>query len=221
MADNSEMMAVTLKRDYVRDNVFILIIILLVQLGLIVALGGSILYQIQAKPKPIFFQATAQQQIIAPMPLEQPALSSAAILNWSLEAVRTTYTFNYHNIQNHFNKIAPYFDKRGLAKFLEVIASDPNMMQVKPDALIVSVQAREAPKIIKEGKVEGRYAWRIILPISIRYENSSIIRRQDIDVDLYIWRVSETEAPIGVKITNFNIEIKQGYTPQAAGVGRR
>ena len=80
-----------------------------------------------------------------------------------------------------------------------------------PDKLIVSVRAREAPKIIKEGIIEGRYAWRVLLPLATRYENAGVLRREDVDVDLYIWRVEETTAPIGIKITNFLVQVKQSY----------
>ncbi len=217
MTDSTDTIDITFKKNYVKDHLSILIIIVLLQIGLITGLGGFIFYQLQSSPKPIFFTVTEHKQVIAPVPLGEPDMNAAAILNWAVEAVRVSYSFNYHSIQNHFAKIYCYFDKRGLDWFFKTIANDFNMQQVASDKLIVSAQAREAPKIIKEGKIEGRYAWRIILPMAMRYENATIVRRQDVDIDIYIWRVPETEAPIGIQITNLSVEVKHNYEQQAAG----
>jgi len=202
---------ITLKNHYVRDHILLLTIILVLQICLSVSLGGFIVYHSLSIPQPIIFQATANKQIIAAAPLDAPSMNSAAILNWAVEAVRVMYSFNYHSIEMHPARISPYFDKRGLDRFFTIMDEDPNLKLVKSDKLIVSIKAIEAPKIITEGKIDGRYAWRISLPMAIRYESALIARHQEIKIDLYVWRVPETEAPIGVKITNLNLEVKQAY----------
>lgn len=206
--------AVTLNRDYVWDHILLLTLILVLQICLSVSLGWFVIYHSLSRPQPIIFQATANKQIIAAVSLDAPGMDSAAILNWAVEAVRVMYSFNYHSIDRHSAKISPYFDKRGLDRFFTIMNEDPNLNLVKSDKLIVSIKAMEAPKIITEGKIDGRYAWRISLPMAIRYESASIARHQEIKVDLYVWRVPETEAPIGVKITNLNLEVKQAYKLQ-------
>lgn len=211
MTTKAKYLVAELKTAYVQDKLYTLIIVLLLQLGLLTGLGGFIFYQLNTVPKPIIFQATERKQVIRPLPLDDPAMSSAAVLNWVVEAIRVSYSFNYRSINNHIDKISPYFDNRGLTKFFEIVVSEPNMRLVKADKLIVSMHIKEAPKIVREGKINGRYAWRIALPIELRYENSIILKRQELDIDLYVWRVPETEAPIGIKITNFNIKVKKNF----------
>jgi hypothetical protein len=214
--ENTDVVVMQLRTDYVQDKMFVFVVILLLQIGLVAALVGFIFYQINSFPKPIFFQTTERKQIIKPTSLENPFLSPSAVLNWSVEAMRISYSFNYRSINNHLSKIFAYFDQRGIARFFEEINANNSMKQVKPDQLIVSVQIKEAPQIVNEGKIEGRYIWRVALPIEIHYKNAVILRRQEVNVDLYIWRVPETEAPIGIKITNFKTTIKKDFEPQMA-----
>lgn len=211
---NDETMIVNLRTNYVQDKMFNLTIVLLLQLGLIACLVLFILLQIASVPKAMFFQATERQQIIRPVSLDAPGMTSAEVLNWSVEAMRITFSFNYRSINYHIPKISPYFDERGMTKFFEMITSDQRMKQVKPDKLIVSMQIKEAPKIVKEGKIDDRYAWRVTMPIEARFENATILRRQELDIDLYIWRVPETASPIGIKITNFNMVVKKEFEVQ-------
>jgi hypothetical protein len=207
MDNSDDKVDVTFKKDYVLDHIVILIFVLFLQIGLIIALGMFISYQAQSfVPKPIFFKTTANRQIIEPKPLDEAVVSAAAVLNLAVEAMRVSYSFNYHSMQNHLTKISRYFDKRGLDQFFEIMANDPNMKQVQVDKLIVSIQAVEAPRITKEGIIEGRYTWLIVFPVSISYKNSTVYRKQDIKISLYIWRAPETEAPIGLQITSINIE---------------
>ena len=214
MAEDTENISITVKKDYVKDHIYWASIVLFIQIGLITALGFFIFYQIQSFPKPIFFPANEREQIIESTSLEQPGMSDAAVLNWVVEAIRVSYSFNYRSINNHINKIYTYFDKRGMSKFFQVISADTNMKQVKPDQLIVSIKAKEAPKIIKEGKIDDRHVWLVNFPVEIRYENVAILRRQTIDIDLYVWRVPDTESPFGIKITNFKVTVKKSFEPQ-------
>lgn len=215
MVEATDTIDVGLQKNYKADYATTIVILILMQIALLAALIFFTFYQVESAPRPVYFPAAANKQVIKPVPLDEPALNSAAILNWATEAVRVSFSFNYRSIQVHLAKVMPYFDQRGLDKFFSVIKADPNCSLVVADKLIVSIAVREAPKIVKEGKIENRYVWRVLLPMSIRYENATILRRADINIDMYIWRVPETESPIGIKITNLRVEIIQGYEPQA------
>lgn len=210
ITDNASEPTITLplKRHYLKDNLYLLLIIFLLQLILLAGLGCFAFYEILTIPKPVYFQVNKENQIIEPIPLAKPNLTPAEILTWSVESMQTAFSFNYHNIKTHLNKISPFFDNRGVEKFFEILASDPNIGLVRQEKLVVSAKALEAPKLLQDGVIDNRYVWKISLPLEIRYENAHILRKRQGIIELYIWRMPNIEAAKGIKITNLMVTFK-------------
>lgn len=206
---------IEVKQDFVSDYASVLYMVAIAQLTLMGMISFFIFTQVMAVPNPIYFKLTTDDQIIEQVPLDLPAISNAALLNLVNEAVNQAYTFNYRNLKNQVDILKPYFDERGLTSYVKVLREDENMSAVVPDKLIVSAKVQKAPQVVREGNLKGRYTWQIKFPLLVRYENKSILRRQEMDMDIIVWRVPETVSPNRVKITTIRTEIKQRYNVEA------
>jgi intracellular multiplication protein IcmL len=54
-----------------------------------------------------------------------------------------------------------------------------------------------------EGVINGRYAWKINLPMLITYESASDNIRQPVSVTMIVTRVSTLDTPKGIAIAQF------------------
>ena len=204
--NNRKMTIINNRQNYEKDYKSFLVTIVCLQIIFILLAVGFIYYQFKLIPEPVFFLANKYEQITESTPLEQPSMSNAEVINWITEAMRKTFSFNYKNIETRLLEAKPYFDERGFNKFLEILKKDLNIENVIEKKLIVSGRALEPPRIVREGIVNGRYTWQVILPFIIRYENeinNNILKPQ---FNIYVWRELEYTVPVGISITNFEVK---------------
>lgn len=220
-ADDSTAVIVELRQQYVKDHLPLLALVVLAQLVLIGILGFFIFIQLVSLPEPVYFNLNQDGQIIEPAPLDKPDLTNAAMLNLVNEAVNLAFTFNYSNVKNHVNLLRPYLDDRGIKTYLQAMQDDSIMRQVIPKQLIVSAKATKAPQIIREGVFKGRYTWRVQMPLMVYYENSEAIQRQELNIDIIVWRVPEIVSPNGIKITSFRSTVRNRYEVQPTTQGKQ
>lgn len=205
---------IKLRQGYKADSVSKLWLLSILQIVSISLTGLFIFMQINSRPDPLFFDVTKHEQVIDPVPLDEPSITDAALLNIVNEAINLAYTFNYKNISDQANKLKDYFDDRGMKTYVKVLQEDDTMKRVVPDKLIVSMKANKAPQIVREGSFKGRYTWRIQIPVSVRYENKEKLIRSEVEVDVVVWRVPEIISPNGIKITTIRAKVKNRYDMQ-------
>ena len=78
-----------------------------------------------------------------------------------------------------------------------------NLDAVKAKKLIVSAVATRAPIILQKGILNGKYAWRVQMPILVTYQSASEFSQQNNVVTMLITRVSTLNSPRGIGISQF------------------
>ncbi len=199
--NNNAEITVTLQKNFVQESYGLMLAVIFSQLAFIASLVWYLCLQIQNLPEPLYFFTTKNEQIIHPVPLEEPAVTTPYVLNLVNEVVNSAYTFNYRNIQHQLKLIKEYFDDRGQQSFFAFLSSDPFMKDVIKERLVVSATVMKAPQILVEGLFEGRYSWRIMLPIVVVYQNDLASKKRELELECIVWRVPETESPNKLKIT--------------------
>lgn len=195
---------VRLRNNFYRDNyrrlVGVLLLLIIINLGLIVA----IVYLITHRPTPQYFATSADGRITPLYTLSQPVVTPAELLQWSNQAVVDTYSYNFVNYRKELQDASQYFTPEGWNQFQTGLKATRNLETVIAKKMVVSATATGAPQITNQGILNGRYAWTIRLPVLVTYENSSGERiQQPITVNLLVVRVSNLDTPKGIAIAQF------------------
>lgn len=188
------------KRMFARDSLAWLRLIILIQLIFLGSLVAFVVMQFQAAPEPVYFPLKKGDQLIDTIPLEQSALTDAELLNWITEAMIVSFSFNYHNYDKIAEKIEEYFDSIGINSYLKMINEHKQIQQVVSKKLILSGRPTGAPRIVKDGVIDGRYAWEVALPFILKFRSQELKLDLELILDILVVRVSEQVAPLGVKI---------------------
>ena len=93
---------VKLRNNFYRDSYRSLVVALLLSLLVIAGLVTTVSYLIMSKPSPKYFAATNSGRMIPLIPLDQPNLSDANVLQWTSMAVVSIYSYNYVNFRQAF-----------------------------------------------------------------------------------------------------------------------
>lgn len=191
---------VGLRNEFYRDNyrrvlsaVVFLVIIAIVQTALIA-------YLVITRPAPTYFAASSNGRIMPLVPLDEPNLSTSALLQWATQAAVAAYTYNYVNYRKELQAASEFFTPEGWQSFLEALDKSKNLTTVIERKLVVSAIVTGAPVILEQGVRNGRYTWRVQMPITVTYQGANTQRQETYALTLLIGRVSTLQSVSGVGI---------------------
>ncbi len=69
--------------------------------------------------------------------------------------------------------------------------------------MIVSAVATKAPVILQKGILNGRFAWRVQMPLLVTYQSANEFSQANNVVTMLISRVSTLNSPRGIGISQF------------------
>lgn len=197
---------VMLRNSFYRDNFRRLMVFCLILLGIIAGLMGYIYYLQTHQPTPKYFATTHDGKLIPLVPLNQPNLSTNALLQWAVEAATAAYTFNFVNYRKALQDSRVYFTRLGYQNFLKALTDSRNLEAIQTRKLIVSAVPTGAPIILREGTTSaGLYAWQVQFPMLITYQSSSDTQARNYMITMLITRVPTLESAKGVGIASFVI----------------
>jgi intracellular multiplication protein IcmL len=199
---------------YHNDSLPILSILVLGILLLIGALGFFIFVQLSTEPKPLHFKLNPNLQIIDPVPLDQEGISTPALLNWVNEVVMQAYNFNYSNMPKQQSRLTPYFSEIALKVYSDLFTNDDDFKTIVDNKYVVSVTPKAAPEIIVSKSFQGRFAWQIQIPVRIVLSNALMRAYQEATLTYLIWRVPETQNPLGITVVTFTHKVSSRLAPQ-------
>ncbi|MES2212278.1 MAG: type IVB secretion system apparatus protein IcmL/DotI [Pseudomonadota bacterium] len=197
---------VVLRNFFYRDNYYRMMTLTLWLLLLAFALMGFIYFQQATRPTPKYFATTPDGALIELIPLDEPNLSPNTLLQWATQAATASYTFNFVNYRQAFQDARIYFTPDGYNNFIKAIEASRNLEAVKQKKLVVSAVPTGVPVVVNEGRISGRYAWQIEMPMLISYQSANERIVQNIKLTMLVLRVSTLESPRGLGIGQFIVE---------------
>ncbi len=195
--------SVTLRNDFYKDGQRKIIIILLVSLAANLVQGFLLTYIIMNPPAPKYFATTINGRITPLFALNEPNQSDSAVLQWANQAAIATYTYNFVNYRTELQASSGFFTSEGWNQFLTALQQSNNLDAVKAKKLIVSAVATRAPIILQKGILNGRYSWRVQMPVLVTYQSASEFTQQNNVVTMLITRISTLNSPRGIGISQF------------------
>lgn len=202
MAEDA-LVAVTLRNSFYRDGQRRLVSGLLITLLVNVIMASMLAYVFTHPPEPKYFATSINGRITPLFPLDQPNQSDSAVLQWANQAAIAAFTYNFVNYRDELQSSSGFFTADGWQQFLTALQQSNNLDAVKAKKLIVSAVATRAPIILQKGMLNGRYSWRIQMPLLVTYQSASEFSQQNNVVTMLITRVSTLNSPRGIGISQF------------------
>lgn len=204
MAEDDALKMIHLRNQFYRDSYHRVLFAFLLCLLVIIVLAGLLVFMVLHPTKPRYFAVTPSGQITPIVALDKPNLSPSAVIQWASEAARAAYSYNFVNYRNELQAASQFFTPEGWKKFVDQLRESNNIDAVTAKKLVVSAIVNGAPVIIWDGTLpDGRYAWRIQLPLQVTYESSSVISTQNLIVTLLVVRVDTVYSARGLAIQQF------------------
>lgn len=198
MADDA-LQLVRMRNDFYRDNYRRVLGLLLIAILTVVILAGTLIYLVTHPPEPKYFATDSQGRLLPVAPLNEPNLSTAAVLQWAQTAVVSAFTFDFANYRSQLQSVSQYFTTDGWQEFQNALQSSGNINTVTTNRMVVSAVATGAPVVTREGILDNHYAWRITMPMLITYQ-STRVSQQNVIASILVIRISTLTNPKGIGI---------------------
>lgn len=204
--DRDALEVIRLRNNFYRDNYRRVVSALLVAVFAIIALTAAVVYLVMERPAPTYFATTDSGRLIPIIPLNRPVMNSIAITRWATTAATSAYSFNFLNYRQQLQAASQYFTDSGWKNYLDKLKSSGNLDAVTKRKLILTSVPGGAAVIVNQGLLNGRYAWRVQMPLLATFRSSSETKYSNaMMVTMLIVRVSTTVNPQGIAIDQINI----------------
>jgi intracellular multiplication protein IcmL len=207
--------AVTLRNDFYRDGQRKMMVMLLLSFISNVLMALLLVYLMTHPPAPKYFATSINGRITPLFALNEPNQSDSAVLQWANQAAVAAFTYNFVNYRTELQASSGFFTSEGWTQFLTALEDSNNLDAVRVKKLIVSAVATSAPIILQKGILNGRYSWRVQMPMLVTYQSASEFSQQRNVVTLLISRISTLNSPRGIGISQFVVG------PEASGAAVR
>lgn len=212
---NDALTAVTLRNDFYRDGQRKMMAILLLSFISNVLMAFLLVYLMTHPPAPKYFATSINGRITPLFALNEPNQSDSAVLQWANQAAVAAFSYNFVNYRTELQASSGFFTADGWTQFLTALEESNNLDAVRVKKLIVSAVATSAPIILQKGVLNGRYSWRVQMPMLVTYQSASEFSQQRNVVTLLISRISTLNSPRGIGISQFVVG------PEASGAAQR
>lgn len=203
-ASNSGLGQVVLRNEYYRDGYRMALRIAVVQSFIILGLIGAMFFVIQVhQPENRFFATTEDGRVIPMVALNQPNLSSPALLSWVAQAATEVMTFGFNDYRRRLQEASRNFTRRGWESFTTALQRARIIESIEANSQVITAAPRGAPILKSEGIINGQYQWVVQIPMVLTYQSGSRTRSDNWMVTLVIVRVPRLESPNGVGIAQW------------------
>jgi intracellular multiplication protein IcmL len=192
---------VVTRNKFYREGYQSLMKIAIAQGIVVLVLACLVVYKLFIEPPPVrYFATTNDGKIMDLTPLTEPAMNDAAVLSWTSQAAADVMTFSFLDYQRRLQDSGRYFTPVGWEGFMTAIQESRFLEGVKANQQIITTVPSQAPVIIERNQANGRFYWRIQLPIVITFTSGEKKQSRRQLLNLTIVRVSPLEHPAGLGI---------------------
>jgi intracellular multiplication protein IcmL len=193
--------SVVIRNEYYRDGYRTLQKIVLLLVIMVMMLIGAMYYVISVhQPQDRYFATTVDGRLVPMVALSQPNLSNPALMSWVAQASTEVLTFGFHDYRRRLQESSRNFTRTGWESFTSALEKSSILEMVQNNRQVVTAAPKAAPVLLWEGLENGRYAWRIEIPLIVTYQSGSQRKTDSMRVTLTVVRVPKLESPNGVGI---------------------
>ena len=192
---------VVVRNEFYRDGYRSLLKLALIQGLVIMGLIGAMYYVISVhQPENRYFATTEDGRLVPMLALNEPNLSTPALMSWVAQASSEVMTFGFNDYRRRLQESSRNFTKRGWESFTLALQKSRIIEMVEANQQVITAAPAGAPVLESEGVVAGRYQWTIQLPMVLSYQSGAKTRSDNLMVTAVVVRVPRLENPNGVGI---------------------
>jgi len=194
---------VRLRNNFYRDNYRRVMKLLLIMSLVMVILVLTMAYLFTHRPEPKYFATTQSGRVLQLVPLSAPMLSTEALLSWASQVAMGSYTYNFANYRQKMQMQETNFTSDAWQQFLVQLKDSGNLQAVDQRKINVSAVVSGAPVVVYQGMLDGRYAWKVQVPLLVTFVSASDRFQKNYMVTMVIVRVSTVQNQNGVAVAQF------------------
>ena len=199
--DISGLGTVVVRNEFYRDGYRGLLRLTVLQ-GLIIAgLIGALYFVVHVhQPENRYFATTEDGRLIPMVALNQPNLSTPALMSWVAQASTEVMTFGFNDYRRRLQEASRNFTRRGWESFTQALQKSRIIEMVEVNQQVATAAPQGAPILVSEGLVAGRYQWVVELPLIVTYQSGAKSSVTSLIVTVVVVRVPRLESPNGVGV---------------------
>ena len=201
---------VALRNEFYKDRQRMVVLALLLSIAINIVQLALLIYMYSNPPAPRYFATSINGRITPLFPLEEPNQSDAAVMQWANQAAIASFSYNFVNYRDELQAASVFFTAEGWSQFLNALQKSNTLDSVRAKKLIVSAVATRAPIILQKGLLNGRYSWRVQMPMLVTYQSASEFAQVNNVVTLLITRISTLNSPRGIGISQIIVSPATG-----------
>ncbi len=194
---------VLLRNAFYRDNYYRAALALTIVFFINILLLATIVYRYTHPPEPQYFATNSKYQIIKYHPLSDPMVSNNYVLQWVSKAVRDSFSLDFMHWRSQLQTASNNFTTSGWHWFTQALNQSNNLTSLVKLKMVSNATVTGAPVMQYQGVLDGRYIWKIEMPILISYTNLNKTIPVPLKVTLIVVRVSVQDNPNGIEINQF------------------
>lgn len=194
---------VRLRNNFYRDNYRRVMKLLLIMSLVMVILVLTMAYLFTHRPEPKYFATTQSGRVLQLVPLSNPMLSTEALLSWASQVAMGSYTYNFANFRQKIQMQENNFTSDAWQQFLVQLKDSGNLQAVDQRKINVSAVVSGAPVVVYQGMLDGRYAWKVQVPLLVTFVSASDRFQKNYMVTMVVVRVSTVQNQNGVAVAQF------------------
>ena len=192
---------VVIRNEFYRDGYRAILKLAVLQGLIIIGLIAAMFYVIHIhQPENRYFATTEDGRLVPMVALNEPNLSTPALMSWVAQASTEVMTFGFNDYRRRLQEASRNFTRRGWESFTQALQRSRIIEMVETNQQVITAAPRGAPILQSEGLYQGRYQWVVQLPMVLTYIAGSKTRSDNLLVTLIIVRVPRLESPYGVGI---------------------
>ncbi len=194
---------IRLRNNFYRDNYRRVMKLLLIMSLVMVVLVLTMAYLFTHRSEPKYFATTQSGRVLQLVPLSNPMLSTEALLNWASQVAMGAYTYNFANYRQKIQMQEINFTSDAWQQFLTQLKDSGNIQAVDQRKINVSAVISGAPVVAYQGMLDGRYAWKVQVPLLVSFVSASDHFQKNYMVTMVIVRISTVQNQNGVAVAQF------------------
>lgn len=168
------------------------------------ALSVALAYITMEQKEPDYYATTTAGSNIPLRPMSDPIVTNDYLVKWTSLAVRKAFNLDFVHSAEQLEQAKGYFTPAGWDKFMAALNKSGLLKTVKEKKVMSSAVVSDTPVILNRAMLNGRFTWRVQLPLLVSYTSASDVQKSKFLVTLNVQRVSALDTPEGIQISDFD-----------------
>ncbi|WP_088698662.1 DotI/IcmL/TraM family protein [Halomonas campaniensis] len=165
-----------------------------------IGLNGYLGYKV-ANVEPRYFAATGNGRIIPLIPLDQPVMSVADVIDFAQKATRRSMTLDFVNYREQLEDSRHYFTDSGFQSFINSLSNSGILDSIRNGRYNMNATT-ETGVLVQQGVVDGRRVYVVNFPLTVKLAGQTSERPdQKFLATVRVQRISTAIDAQGIAIT--------------------